>query len=237
MVAVDEGQVEGPALIQESRQSDLGFLGMELDQLRKPCFAQHLESAVGELRRLIRIDHDVSRIRITVRQQSFAYEQGGEAEPEPGLDGVLRVFADHPSPERLTLGGGHGNREQLVHRTVRFRDNRAVADEPFDHHANPALREVLIGVRVTTHAFVTEERSPPVAPGGGCSTSATTRDAMNRAVRTGVPPRVTSETSTMVRPVVTSTRRPARVATTSKTLTPLPISTVTSTLSPRIPSC
>jgi hypothetical protein len=49
----------------------------------------------------------------------------------------------------------------------------------------------------------------------GCSTSATTRLAMNRAVRTAVPVLVTSLTSTMPRPVLTSTRRPARVAATS----------------------
>jgi hypothetical protein len=35
---------------------------------------------------------------------------------------------------------------------------------------------------------------------------------MNRAVRTGVPPRVVSVTSTTPRPWLTSTRRPARVA-------------------------
>jgi hypothetical protein len=38
---------------------------------------------------------------------------------------------------------------------------------------------------------------------------------MNRAVRTAVPVRVTSVTSTTPRPVLTSTRRPARVADTS----------------------
>ena len=49
----------------------------------------------------------------------------------------------------------------------------------------------------------------------GYSTSATTRLAMNRAVRTVVPLRVTSLTSTIPRPVLISTRRPARVAVTS----------------------
>jgi hypothetical protein len=48
--------------------------------------------------------------------------------------------------------------------------------------------------------------------GAGCSTSATTRLAMNRAVRTGVPARVTSTTSTTPRPMLTSTRRPALLA-------------------------
>jgi hypothetical protein len=42
-----------------------------------------------------------------------------------------------------------------------------------------------------------------------------TRLAMNRAVRTGVPPLVSSLTSTWPRRVTTSMRRPARLATTS----------------------
>ncbi len=46
----------------------------------------------------------------------------------------------------------------------------------------------------------------------GCSTTAITRACMNRAVRTTSPVRVTSVTSTIPRPVVVSTRRPARVA-------------------------
>ena len=44
---------------------------------------------------------------------------------------------------------------------------------------------------------------------------ATTRLAMNRAVRTAVPVLVTSLTSTTPRRLVISTRRPARVAVTS----------------------
>src|ERR671933_443694 len=58
----------------------------------------------------------------------------------------------------------------------------------------------------------TSASSSSAGPGAGCSTSARTRPAMNRAVRTGVPPRVLSVTSTSPRPWVTSTRRPARVA-------------------------
>ena len=57
--------------------------------------------------------------------------------------------------------------------------------------------------------------SPYAGRGAGCSTRARTRLAINRAVRTGVPPRVNSVTSTTPRPVRTSTRRPARVAATS----------------------
>ena len=49
----------------------------------------------------------------------------------------------------------------------------------------------------------------------GCSTSARIRLAMNRAVRIGVPLRVTSDTVTRPRPVSISTRRPFRVATIS----------------------
>jgi hypothetical protein len=57
--------------------------------------------------------------------------------------------------------------------------------------------------------------SPMVGFPAGCSTSARIRFAMKRAVLTGVPPRVTSVTSTIPRPVLISTRRPLRVATTS----------------------
>ncbi len=66
----------------------------------------------------------------------------------------------------------------------------------------------------------------------GCSTTAKTRPAMNRAVRTTVPPRVSSDTSTRPRPVRTSTRRPARVATTSYMREAPPVSMRISTLSP-----
>ena len=62
---------------------------------------------------------------------------------------------------------------------------------------------------------------------------AITREAMKRPVRTGVPLRVTSATSTTPRAVVTSTRRPALVAVISKVrASPEPVSTTTSTLSP-----
>src|SRR6476469_4181576 len=60
-----------------------------------------------------------------------------------------------------------------------------------------------------------------------------TRACMNRAVRTTSPVRVTSVTSTTPRPVVVSTRRPARVATMSYVrVSPPPSSTTTSTRSP-----
>jgi hypothetical protein len=61
------------------------------------------------------------------------------------------------------------------------------------------------------------------------------REAMNRPVRTGVPPRVTSVTSTTPRAVVTSMRRPLRVATMSNVCTVPPVSTTTSTRSPFMP--
>ena len=59
---------------------------------------------------------------------------------------------------------------------------------------------------------------------------------MNCAVRTGVPPRVTSVTVTMPRPLETSTRRPAAVATTSHVRVVAPASTTISTRSPLIRS-
>ena len=66
----------------------------------------------------------------------------------------------------------------------------------------------------------------------GCSTTATTRAAMKRAVRTARPDRVTSVTSTAPLELVISTCRPARVAKMSKRCTPSPTSTTTSTRSP-----
>lgn len=57
---------------------------------------------------------------------------------------------------------------------------------------------------------------------------------MNRPVLTGVPPRVTSVTSTTPRDVVTSIRRPARVASMMNRSTPCPVSTTASTRSPFI---
>src|SRR5215469_12716203 len=59
---------------------------------------------------------------------------------------------------------------------------------------------------------------------------------MKRAVLTAAPPLVSSVTSTRPRRFTTSTRRPARVATTSYVLEPSPASTTTSTLSPFITS-
>src|SRR5659263_23887 len=60
---------------------------------------------------------------------------------------------------------------------------------------------------------------------------------IKRPVRTGVPPRVTSLTSTTPRLVVTSIRRPARVASISKVCVPWPVSTTASTRSPFIVQC
>lgn len=62
---------------------------------------------------------------------------------------------------------------------------------------------------------------------------AITREAMKRAVRTGVPDRVTSETSTVPLTWDISTRLPARLASISKRCaTDPPMSTSTSTQSP-----
>src|SRR5438445_5151658 len=66
---------------------------------------------------------------------------------------------------------------------------------------------------------------------------AITRAAMKRPTRTCWPVRVTSATSTTPRPWVTSTRRPARVATISNVwAAPVPVSTTTSTRSPITPA-
>src|SRR5207245_11198090 len=67
----------------------------------------------------------------------------------------------------------------------------------------------------------------------GCSTTARTRGATNRAVRTTPPVRVSSRTSTVVRELRTSTLRPARVASiVYSRAAPPPASTRTSTKSP-----
>src|SRR6202521_4008381 len=67
----------------------------------------------------------------------------------------------------------------------------------------------------------------------GCSTTASTRGAMNLAVRTTPPVRVISRTSTVVRELRTSTVRPALVASTMYSrAAPDPASTNTSTKSP-----
>jgi hypothetical protein len=75
--------------------------------------------------------------------------------------------------------------------------------------ADPIVRRVVTSTRVSS--------APSWA---GCSTKAISRLAMNRPVRTGVPPRVTSVTSTTPRAVVTSIRRPFFDATMSKVWTP-----------------
>lgn len=74
--------------------------------------------------------------------------------------------------------------------------------------------------------------SPCSPRGTGCSTNASTRFAMNRAVRTTEPLRVTSLTSTTPRRTAVSTRRPARLATTSYVRVVSPASTTISTQSP-----
>lgn len=74
--------------------------------------------------------------------------------------------------------------------------------------------------------------SPSSPRGTGCSTSASTRFAINRAVRTTEPLRVTSLTSTTPRRTAVSTRRPARLATTSYVRVVSPASTTISTRSP-----
>lgn len=77
-------------------------------------------------------------------------------------------------------------------------------------------------------------RSEASSRGTGCSTRASTRVAMKRAVRTTDPLRVTSLTSTTPRRTAVSTRRPALEATTSYVLVVSPASTTISTRSPFI---
>src|SRR6266540_7400194 len=105
-------------------------------------------------------------------------------------------------------------------------------DQPVEGHVAVAVADIeqrrLPGKRLTPrlagfgHAAsallavgVVGRSSGSAGRGAGCSMRASTRLAMNRAVRTGVPLRVTSATSATPRRIVVSTRRPARVATIS----------------------
>ena len=82
---------------------------------------------------------------------------------------------------------------------------RLVADERELVGATPATvrarpRPRPSGPAESRRRVSTSTRAPSLSC-AGCSTSATTREAMNRPVRTGVPPRVTSVTSTTPRAV------------------------------------
>src|SRR5690606_41583167 len=119
--------------------------------------------------------------------------------------------------------------------------------QPRDRSGGPANVEALLGqppARPTAGSVADAARRPgssadaarrpgqSVAPSGrgtGCSTSASTRLDMNRAVRTTRPLRVTSATSTTPRLIDVSTRRPARVAVTSYRSGVPPVSTTIST--------
>lgn len=100
---------------------------------------------------------------------------------------------------------------------------------------------VLPWVETDSSVSGTSPRGRPARPlaysessalGTGCSTSASTRFAMKRAVRTTEPVRVTSLTSTTPRRTAVSTLRPALLATTSYVRVVSPASTTISTRSP-----
>jgi hypothetical protein len=157
--------------------------------------------------------------------------------PHPrSMDGAL---AKNPA---LRLAHCLANdRRPRVHRASRASPGSSVREgDQHDLHTaaraqSGGLRPMPPGVRRTTHAgrgSSTARGWSGACRGAGCSTSASTRLAMNCAVRTAVPPRVTSATVTMPRPVDTSTRRPARVASTSYVRTSPPASMTTSTRSP-----
>ena len=132
---------------------------------------------------------------------------------------AIRNIADVLTPDGVLFGGTVLGLEERHSKPVRAFLRAANKEGGFDNAGDTAegLRTIL---SESFHVGDLQELEPPssiwplpVRPrSAGCSTSATRRLAMNRAVRTGVPPRVTSTTSTMVRPVVISTRRPARVA-------------------------
>ena len=83
MIAVDEAEVEAPALLEESRQHDLRILSVVLDELRDPRLVKGLQAAVGEPRRLVRVDDDVPRASPVVREQAFEDNSAEMPYPRP----------------------------------------------------------------------------------------------------------------------------------------------------------
>src|SRR5438094_3521917 len=85
------------ALREEAWQRDLRRLRMELDQLANSGLVDDLQAAVGERRRLIRVDDDVTRVGVAVRQEPFTDEQRRDAVPEAGLDRPNGSFSLDPA--------------------------------------------------------------------------------------------------------------------------------------------
>lgn len=103
VIAVDEGQIEAPALADEARQGDLRLLRVELHQLREARLLQELQAAVGEPRRLLRIEHDMTRVLRTAGEQALTDAERRDAVPEADLDRPTGVFVLHPPTERRAL--------------------------------------------------------------------------------------------------------------------------------------
>jgi hypothetical protein len=171
-------------------------------------------------------DHD--RIRFGRRRQQLL--------PCPVRGrGIQVVLGRHSmAPRRNRIGHGHDLRPLRMLATpaaVGAASTVAGTDDRQSNRAWAVAQASLSPAPRRRRVETSTERSAP--SWAGCSTNATRRLAMKRPVRTGVPERVTSLTSTTPRAVVISTRRPARVAAISNVcVPPWPVSTTASTRSP-----
>ena len=119
------------------------------------------------------------------------------------LDAIERVAAREVAGDGLDAVPGGRLLGQQVARAARRGDLAGHRPQSIGPDGYSSVEPARMRRRVETSTG----RSRPSA--AGCSTSATSRLAMKRPVRTGVPLRVTSLTSTTPRAVVTSIRRPA----------------------------
>jgi len=134
MVAVDEREIEPPALLEELRERELRSFGSMVDDRRYAGVFEHLEPAVRKACRLVGIEGYVTTARDA--EESFADEQGAETVPQPDLDRSRRAFRANEPRQRLALRSSDRNRKDVVHRTVQTRDDRARGDHFVDDPSN-----------------------------------------------------------------------------------------------------
>jgi hypothetical protein len=92
VVAVEEGEVEAPALGEQPWENDLRLLGVELHEVADAGFLERAEpdlavprAVAGTALELVRVDRDVPSVR-AVRQEAFADEEGRDRVAETGLE-------------------------------------------------------------------------------------------------------------------------------------------------------
>jgi hypothetical protein len=135
VVAVDEREVEAPALGHEARQGDLRLLLVELDELRDARFLEELEPAAGEPRRLVRVDRDVSRLRGAVLEQAGEDVERRDAVAEADLDRPPRALAPDPRLQGRALGSADRDGKEAVHGAVRAGDRSPFGQQAREHGA------------------------------------------------------------------------------------------------------